>query len=102
MSMLPPFPQPLHTRFPDRLANLVGRLRLVESRTAVLDVGVLVCTRVGTIPGSYTSGQPTVQFAGQSAPTGPYPVLTGYSPAPGDTVLCVPNGLSYIVMGTFA
>lgn len=102
MTMLPPFPQPLESRFSALIAGLVSRLRKVEARTAVLDTGVLVCNRTGVIPGSYTSGDPTVVLAGQTAATGPYPCLSGYTPAAGATVLLAPLGQSYVILGTYS
>jgi hypothetical protein len=102
MPIVPQFPQAPGRLFEQLIAGLSDRLRKVEARILVLDPGVLVTTRVGVIPGSYTSGQPTVKFTGQPAATGPYPVWSGYTPLAGDTVLCVPYGRSYIVMGTFA
>ncbi len=102
MPYQPPFPQPPANRFGMILAGLMEDVRKLKARTVVLDPGVQVCARSGTIPGSYTTGQPTVVFAGQSAASGPYPVLHGYTPAANDLVLCVPLGQSYIVMGTYA
>lgn len=102
MSVRAPFPQPPGDRFGLMLAGVLDSVRKLEARTAVLDVGVLVSARSGTIAAGYVSGQPTVTFAGQSASTGPYPVWQGYTPTAGDTVLCLPLGQSYIVMGKYA
>jgi hypothetical protein len=102
MTFEPPFPRPVGDRFNQLLASLAARLRKVEAKTVTLDTGVLVCNRVGTIPGSYTSGDATVLFAGQSAASGPYPSLSTYTPHAGDTVLCVPNGQSYVILGKFS
>ena len=102
MSMLPPFPQPLEGRFGALIGRLVARLNKIEARTAVLDSGVLVCNRTGQIPGSYTSGDPTVVLSGQAAATGPYPCLSTYTPAANAVVLLVPLGQSYIVVGTYS
>lgn len=102
MGVQPPFPQPPGNRFEQLLGSLADGVRKLQARTSVLDPGSLVCARSGTIPGTYTSGQPTVVFAGQTAASGPFPVYQGYTPAANDTVLCLPLGQSYIVIGKYA
>lgn len=102
MTYQPTTPQPPAGRFGATIASLVARVRKLESRTSVLDAGVLVSTRTGTIPGSYTSGDPTVLFAGQTTASGPYKCMDLYTPAAGDTVLLVPLGQSYVILGTYS
>jgi hypothetical protein len=78
------------------------RLKRLEQRTTVLDAGVLVCNVVGTIPGSYTTGQATVVLQGQTAVIGPFPSLASYTPAAGQTVLLLAVGSSYVIAGPYA
>lgn len=57
-------------------------------------------TKLGTIPASYTTGKPTVQFDGESsASTKQYPYLASYTPVAGDRVLLVRIGNSWVIQG---
>lgn len=56
--------------------------------------------RLATIDPAYTSGRPRVIPDGESAPSGKrYPYLASYTPAPGDRVLMIPVGTSYVIVG---
>lgn len=56
--------------------------------------------RLGTIPGSYVSGRPTIVFDGEGAAgTRAYPYLSGYAPAPGDRVLVAMVGGGGVILG---
>ncbi|CAM5794813.1 hypothetical protein [Brevibacillus borstelensis] len=56
--------------------------------------------RMGTIPASYTSGLPTVQFDGETkASTKRYPFLEGYTPRAADRVLLARVGHGWVVVG---
>jgi len=55
--------------------------------------------RMGTIPGTYTSGLPTVQFDGETvASTKRYPCFGSYTPKAGDRVLLARVGHGWVVM----
>lgn len=57
-------------------------------------------TRLGTIPATYSSGRPTVQFDGESvASTKTYPYLSSYTPTAGHRVLLVRSGSTWVVVG---
>ncbi len=85
-------------RFEDFIRQASARLRVLEQLAVLLEPGCLVTAYTGTIPGTYTSGQPTVALASGTV-LGPLDYLASYTPAAGDTVLCVPAGQSYIVVG---
>jgi hypothetical protein len=56
--------------------------------------------RLATIPGTYTSGRPTVIFDGEgTASTRTYLYLSSYVPAAGDRVLVAMVGRSGIILG---
>lgn len=56
--------------------------------------------KLGTIPGTYASGRPTVQFDGESsASTQTYPYLSSYTPAADDRVVLLRVGAAWLVMG---
>ena len=56
--------------------------------------------RLGTIPSTYTSGRPQVQFDGESAAsTRTYPYLGSYTPAANDRVLVAMVGHGGIILG---
>lgn len=66
----------------------------------MLQASQSVSFRLGTIPGDYVSGRPTVQFDGEStASTRTYPYLASYTPAAGDRVLVAMVGHSGVVLG---
>ena len=96
------FPVPLEGRFAKAMGELLKRVARLESRTVVLDPGCWVTPYTGTIPGSYTTGDPTVILTGQSTPIGPFKTLTWYTPHAGDQVLLIPAGNTYIVAGTYS
>lgn len=55
---------------------------------------------LGTIPGSYTSGRPTVTFDGESTvSTKAYPYLSPYTPAANDRVLLARVGHGWVILG---
>lgn len=96
------FPVDLDARLRVVLLELQARVTALEARAVVLDSGVYVCNRSGVIDPSWTSGDPHVTLDGQSALTGPYPVLSSYTVTAGAHVLLLPLGQSYIVAGTFS
>lgn len=96
------FPVPLELRFAKGLGELVKRVARLEQRTQMLDPGMFVTHYTGQIPGTYTSGDPTVVLTGQTAASGPFKCLTSYTPHANDVVLLIPVGQTYIVAGTFA
>jgi len=55
--------------------------------------------RIGKIPSTYTRGNPTVQFDGESAAsTKGYPCLGAYTPAANDRVLLAKVGNGYVIL----
>lgn len=57
-------------------------------------------TKLGTIPVTYTTGKPTVQFDGETSPSAKqYPYLASYTPVAGDRVLLVRVGNSWVIQG---
>lgn len=92
------FPQPLGERFPAGMAQILARLKALEAKTMVLETGCFVVAYVGTIPGTYTSGNPTVELA-TGVVLGPLQYVSTYTPTASATVLVVPAGQSYIVVG---
>jgi len=95
------YARPLEQRFPANLADLAEAVALLLQRTLVLEDGVHVVNYVATISAGYVSGQPTVLMPDGST-GGPFPCWSGYTPHAGDTVLMVPNGQSFVILGTFA
>ncbi|HEU4754011.1 MAG TPA: hypothetical protein VFU47_12955 [Armatimonadota bacterium] len=56
--------------------------------------------RLATIDPAYSSGNPKVTFDGEDTLSGrTYPKLRGYTPAPGDRVLMLRVGASYVIVG---
>lgn len=95
------FPKPPAQRFGANMGELATQVALLLQKTLVLEDGAYVVNYVATISAGYTSGQPTVLMPDGST-AGPYPCLSSYTPHASDTVLMVPNGQSYIILGTFA
>lgn len=96
------FPEDVKVRFEKWLRAAEQRLQRLEQRTLVLDPGNLVVAYTGTIPGSYTSGQPTVVLAGSGVTIGPLPCLSSYTPHANDVVMVLPLGASYVIAGTYS
>lgn len=95
-------PKPPEQRLPDLIATIIKRLVRLEGRTQVLDPGCFVVCYTGTIPGTYTSGDPTVVITGQTTPIGPLKTLNWYTPHANDQVLLIPAGQTYIVAGSYS
>lgn len=95
------YPAALAQRFPANLADLAERVAQLMQRTLVLEDGANVVNYIATISASYTSGQPTVTMPDGSI-GGPYPCWNGYTPHANDTVIMIPNGQSFVILGTFA
>lgn len=95
------FPMPLEHRFEQAMRQVGNALRALQTRTALLEPGCNVVAYTGTIPGTYTSGDPTVQLPGGTV-LGPLPHLNSYTPHAGDVVLLIPVGQSYIIAGTYS
>jgi hypothetical protein len=93
-------PDPIDQRFEQWIARAERRLKRLEARCQVLE-GPNVVAYTGTIPGSYTSGDPTVLLP-TGVTLGPLPHLSSYTPHAGDTVYLAPLGGSYVVMGTYS
>lgn len=91
------FAQPLEQRFADAMRQYSAAIRALQAKTAVLETGCLVTAYVGTIPGTYTSGHPTVLLP-TGVTIGPLQYANTYTPHAGDTVLCVPVGQTYIIV----
>jgi hypothetical protein len=65
-----------------------------------MDTEVRLHFRLGTIPGTYVSGRPTVIFDGEGAASSRvYPYLSSYAPAAGDRVLVAMVGHGGVVLG---
>lgn len=95
------FAQPLEARWQKAFAALITRLRHLEQITQVLDPGCFVVPYIATISASYVSGNPMVVMpAGNTV--GPCQYLSSYTPTASATVLVVPAGQSYIVLGTLS
>lgn len=63
------------------------------------DSGDQVCA-LGTIPGTYTGGRPTIVFDGEAtASTKTYPYLSSYTPAANDRVLLLRVGHTWTILG---
>lgn len=74
---------------PEQFVDLVRSLNSQESPFAL-----------ATIPGSYTSGQPTLIFDGETtATTRQYPRLASYTPAANDRVLVALVGHGAVILG---
>jgi hypothetical protein len=55
---------------------------------------------LGTIPDTYTTGRPTIEFDGESsASTRTYPYLSSYTPTAEDRVLLARVGQTWVVLG---
>lgn len=92
------YPVTLEERFEQFMKQAAADLQRLKTLTAMLEVGCYTAAYIGTIPGSYTSGDPTVVLA-TGAVLGPLQHLASYTPVAGDTVLIVPVGQTYIVAG---
>lgn len=56
--------------------------------------------KLGTIPGTYAAGRPTVTFDGEDTEsTKTYPHLSSYAPAAGDRVLMALVGHTWVILG---
>lgn len=93
------FPLSVEERFGQQLRELAQAVRALQNRTMWLETGCAVVAYVGTIPASYTSGHPTVVLANGTV-LGPCQYVASYTPTAGATVLAVPAGQSYIVVGS--
>lgn len=98
MNRFPVTPEERFEQFVKQAASDLQRLKTV---TANLEVGCYTAAYIGTIPGTYTSGDPTVTL-NTGVVLGPLQHLTSYTPVAGDTVLIVPVGQTYIVAGKLA
>ena len=99
-------PRPITQRHAQRMVSTETRLRKLESRTMGIDSGWPLAMLPGVIPSTYVAGgppaaNPTVFINGAATATGPYQYLASYTPAPGDSVLLAPVGVTstYVVIG---
>lgn len=91
------FARPPAHRMKEAAGQYGSILRELLAKTAMLETGCLVTPYIGTIPAGYSSGRPTVTL--QTGVTiGPLQYNKNYTPAAGDTVLCVPAGQTYVVV----
>jgi len=95
------FPRPIDQRPEEWGRALVAAVKRLQAKTAFIETGCTMTSYIGTIPGTYTSGDPTVVLATGTV-LGPLQHLKSYTPVAGDIVLVVPVGQTYIVAGTFA
>jgi hypothetical protein len=93
------FPTPPEARFASTVKGLLTRTSLLEQRTQQFDSGTLLQTVTGVVDPAYTAGNPMVTVTGSAALTGPYQCVSSYVPVAGDTVLLLPSGATYIVIG---
>jgi hypothetical protein len=93
------FPTPPEARFASTVKGLLTRVGLLEQRTQQFDSGTLLQTVTGVVDPAYTAGQPMVTVTGSAALTGPYQCVSSYVPVAGDSVLLLPSGATYIVIG---
>lgn len=93
-------PPEVHNRFDEWVAATERRLKRLEAKCQVLE-GPNVVNYTGTIPGTYTSGDPTVLLPSGTL-LGPLPHLSTYTPHANDVVLLLPLGGSYVVAGTYS
>lgn len=57
-------------------------------------------SKLGKVPGTYSSGRPTIIFDGETtASTRTYPYLSSYVPAANDRVLLIGAGNTWVVLG---
>ena len=102
------YPAALAQRFASELADVMRRVRTLESRTVAIDSGMPLAVLPAVIDGSYTSGSPKAYINGASALSGPYNWLAPYVPVAGDSVLVAPIPLAaqagqtaYVILGRF-
>jgi hypothetical protein len=93
------FPTPPEARFASTVKGLLTRVNLLEQRTQQFDSGTLLQTVTGVVDPAYTVGQPMVTITGSAVLTGPYQCVSSYVPVAGDSVLLLPSGATYIVIG---
>lgn len=84
----------LEDRFRRVVADILSRLRRLESRTAAIDSGMPLHLLPAQIDPAYTSGDPKVLINGSATLSGPYGHLTSYTPAASDHVLIGPIPLT--------
>ncbi len=92
---------PLEERPEDAFRQLGADVQMLKQRGAWVETGCAVTCYIGTITGSYTSGDPSVLLP-TGATIGPCRYVTTYTPTANATVLLVPVGQSYIVVGALA
>jgi hypothetical protein len=90
----------LERRFAQFTRQIAKDLQQLKQLSMMLEPGCLVTPYTGTIDAGYTSGRPLVDLP-SGAQIGPCPYLSSYTPAAGDTVLLVPSGQTYYVVGKF-
>lgn len=91
----------LEKRFENAMKQMAKDIKQLKQTVAVLEPGCYVVAYSGTIPATYTSGDPTVTLPSGTV-LGPLQHLSGYTPAAGDTVALIPIGQTYIVLGKLA
>lgn len=92
------YPVGLEDRFEQAMKQLAIDIPALKQLTTVLEFGCLVTSYLGTIDAGYGSGRPMVDLPG-GAVIGPCPYVASYTPHAGDSVLLVPVGQQYIVVG---
>lgn len=92
------FARPPAHRMREAAGQYGSILRELLAKTAMLETGCLVTPYIGTIPAGYSSGRPTVTLS-TGVTIGPLQYVSTYTPHAGDTVLLVPVGQAYVVVG---
>lgn len=95
------YPPRLVDRFRRQLADMMKRIKTLETRTAAIDSGYPLAALPAVIDAGYTSGDPRAYLNGSTTLTGPYQHLAAYTPAAGDQVLALPVQAqrTYVILG---
>ena len=98
------YPRQLEQRFAHHQADVVRRLKKLETRTSWFDTGSPLNLLPGEIDPAYTTGDPHVYVNGSANLTGPYQYLTSYTPTASDAVLLAPvvlaaSGATWVILG---
>ncbi|WP_042400234.1 hypothetical protein [Streptacidiphilus carbonis] len=95
------YPRSIQDRFAATVADMLRRLRVLESRTACIDSGFPLAALPAVIDPAYTSGDPSVLINGATTLSGPYQHVAAYTPVASDAVLVLPVGATqtYVILG---
>lgn len=98
MSQSDRFPVDIIERFAKFIRDASKDIAGLKQLTAVLEMGSYVTPYTGVIDAGYVSGRPLVDLP-TGVQIGPCPYNSSYTPHAGDSVLLVPSGQTYIVVG---